>query len=112
MKFLYFWRNRKIAIRRPKNTSITLAEWRQNPELIRQARDLWNSPFGGLLLDMLHNESPLNKPFPDIGTKSDDRIYHLARIQSYHRAISYLVSTAVPEEQTTQELTATFAPPQ
>lgn len=88
----------------PARREITLMQWREKPEFIREAARVLADPSARLMLEVLMNESPVN--YHDSASNAE-RV--LGRIEGYNLALNNLaaMASALGERVT---LEATFEP--
>lgn len=88
------WPKREIVmVRVPMRKGMTLSKWRESPDLIRGARQLWKN---GTFLDMiavLENNSP-GREISIVPPTDVTSLIELGRIRGYEQAVALLKELA------------------
>lgn len=97
-----FQRRQRLRIAPPPpRVSLMLGQFRQRPDLVKEAQRIQSDPHFRLMLEVLANESPANYLSPN---GNADRM--LGQIEGYGMALNNLAAMAtLPGEQVTLEST-------
>lgn len=86
-------KRQKVILRVPLRKGMNLSKWRESPDLIRGARQLWKN---GVFLDMiavLKNNTPAREVSIQTATEVNSLI-ELGRIRGYEQAVELLENLA------------------
>lgn len=101
----------RIQITAVKSTKITLEQWRKDPSLVEQAKNLQASSAFRMMMDCLRSEHPCGIAFPAVGAQPTDRMALQSKIEGYELALNRIEAMATPYK-ISKPLEATFESPQ
>ena len=117
MRYLnWFRRSPHVEIKTvsfPLVRGLTLAIWRQKPDLIGWVANLWNEPNFQGWLDVLRNEAPQGYP-PRDGNAVDPirAAVELGRKEGYQDCLNVMLLTTTAAPLPSPEISADYLPPQ
>lgn len=88
---------------------LNLEEWRKQPNLVDDARKLFETPTWKMIQQVLKNESPVNYQPINEGMNANKDLQTLGDIRGYHKALNNLEAFAKPSEES-EPIEATFQP--
>lgn len=95
---------------RPRNATITMLEWRQNPNYVSETKKFLDSDFGKALLDMLQNSHPLNMESPDqYKGVTDPSTAQLYKIRGYELCLRRIQLAATSDPNVHEPMVSTFS---
>jgi hypothetical protein len=100
---------RRATIAVIHSTALTLAQWRNSPELVAYAATLLADPRFQTLLDVLRSESPASYALA-LGATHDDQIAHSYKAAGYQLCLNNLEALA-QRQHTPGTVEATFEAP-
>lgn len=98
----------KAAVQVIHASTMRMEQWRNSPELVRYAQQLFSTPQFQTMLAILRNESPSSFGLA-IGSTHDDQIAHAYKGTGYNLCLNNLEALAI-EESRPEMLEATFEP--
>ncbi len=109
-KFLDWFRKPSSSVIRFIFTGMDLKTWRERPELLAFARDLWTKPEWQQALSAIKNSAPSGYPIRGRAVSEIEAAIELGRKEGYQDCVNVIFSLPVRAPEPLEEIEADFDP--